>query len=253
MSIIDTFDPNPEAILMPRHHEHTVRATGPMPETVIVTFRKAVTEMVQQRYAPEIIGQCSLGRTIFLYRFEHGGKPLGFYNTIVGGAANAALLEQAIAMGARRFVIFGTCGALYPALTAGHFILPTQAYRDEGVSYHYAPASDWMEVPTASRLAAIFDALGLPYTLGKTWTTDAIYRETPRNAERRREQGCIAVEMECASLMAVALFRGAEVYQFLYAEDCLDGDAWDARGMGSEPQDLRERCLDVALDVAAQL
>lgn len=50
-----------------------------------------------------------------------------------------------------------------------------------------------------------------------TWTTDAFYRETKRNMEKRKEEGCGVVEMECASIMAVGQIRKKEVYQFLYA------------------------------------
>ena len=44
----------------------------------------------------------------------------------------------------------------------------------------------------------------LPYILGKVWTTDGFYRETRNNMEKRRAEGCIAVDMECASVMAAA-------------------------------------------------
>ncbi len=53
--------------------------------------------------------------------------------------------------------------------------------------------------------------------------------------EKRRAEGCIAVDMECASVMAAAQFRGAEAYQFLYADDSLAGSVWDPRTMGATP------------------
>lgn len=59
---------------------------------------------------------------------------------------------------------------------------------------------------------------GLPYVIGKTWTTDAIYRETRRVLEARKRQGCLAVEMECAAAYAVAQFRKIPILQFLYAQ-----------------------------------
>ena len=65
--------------------------------------------------------------------------------------------------------------------------------------------------------------------------------------------GCIAVEMECASVMAVGQFRGAPVYQFLYAEDSLDGNAWDARTWGAGPASDYEKYLRVALEAAVRL
>lgn len=118
---------------------------------------------------------------------------------------------------------FGACGSLDQSITGGHLLIPTAAYRDEGTSHHYAPPGDYLDIPSASRLAAVLDEIKVPYLRTRTWTTDAFYRETRRNMEARRAEGCAAVEMECASVMAVAQFRKAEVHQFLYAADCLDG------------------------------
>ena len=70
----------------------------------------------------------------------------------------------------------------------------------------------------------------MPYVTAKTWTTDAIYRETRGKVERRAAEGCVTVEMEAAALFAVAAFRGVRLGQLLYAGDDLSGDAWDARG-----------------------
>ena len=156
-------------------------------------------------------------------------------------------------MGAKKVLLYGSCGVLDSALVAGHYILPTAAYRDEGVSYHYLPVGDYVDIPTAERLGEIFDGLNLPYVKGRVWTTDAFYRETRNNMAKRKADGCVAVDMECASAMAVGQFRGAEVYQFLYAEDSLDGDAWDRRTMGAVPASSYEKYLRVALEAASRL
>ena len=58
--------------------------------------------------------------------------------------------------------------------------LPTAAVRDEGTSYHYVPAGREVQ-PSPDALAALRAVLvkhGVQYIEGKTWTTDAIYRET---------------------------------------------------------------------------
>ena len=74
------------------------------------------------------------------------------------------------------------------------------------------------------------EAHHVPYVPGKTWTTDALYRETRGKVERRVAEGCLTVEMEAAAFFAVAAFRGVTFGQLLYAGDDLSGDAWDQRG-----------------------
>ena len=132
-------------------------------------------------------------------------------------------------------------------------MVPTAAYRDEGVSYHYAEPSDYIEIHTARELTEVFDAMHISYHTTKAWTMDAFYRETRGSMEKRKSEGCGVVEMECASLMAVGQFRKKRVYQFLYAADCLSGADWDKRILGNMPEDLRERILLVAIETAIRL
>ena len=162
-------------------------------------------------------------------------------------------MEQLIARGAKKIMLYGNCGVLNKEIAAGHLVLPTAAYRDEGTSYHYLPISDYVKIPTHHHLAEIMDELHLPYVTGKVWTTDAFYRETRSNMEKRKADGCIAVDMECASAMAMGQFRGVPVYQFFYADDCLDGDKWDPRTLGARPSSSHEKYLRVALEIAARL
>ena len=250
MSIINTFDPAGREIISPSEANETVPG---FPETILACFTEKFAELIVGHTGAEQIGAFFAGRTIPVYKFGRGGSTLGFYHSPVGGAASAAILEEAIAKGGKRFLFFGSCGSLDKTITAGKLLVPVAAYRDEGASYHYAPAGDYIGIGTAERLAAIFEEMRVPFVRSKTWTTDAFYRETQRNMLSRKAEGCAAVEMECASVMAVGQFRGVEVYQFLYAADCLDGDGWDRRILGAMPDDMRAPIAEIALDAAAEI
>ena len=71
-------------------------------------------------------------------------QSLGAFLSTVGGPAAAGLMEETLAKGAEKILLFGACGVLDKSLAAGHLILPTAAYRDEGTSYHYLPPSDYV-------------------------------------------------------------------------------------------------------------
>ena len=175
------------------------------------------------------------------------------YQTLIGGAGTVGLLEEIIVKGGRKVLAFGSCGALDRNLLEGHFVLPTEAYRDEGVSYHYMPESDYVTVKTVNRLSEIFDDMRLPYIRAKTWTTDALYRETEKNMKLRKAEGCITVEMECASIMALSEFRKIDAYRFLYVEDNLDALEWEARNMGKISKNEYEKYLNIAIEIASRL
>lgn len=251
MSIIDTFDFNGEEIIKAKNN---VRMIENFPTTLLVVFSAKVCNLFLSKYDAIKIGALFAGgQELPIYQFEYRGIKLGFFNTVLGGAGSAALLEELIALGAEKLIYFGSCGALHRETVEGRLLVPTAAYRDEGVSYHYAEASDYLEIETASALMQILDDMHISYNATKTWTTDAFYRETRSNLEKRKAEGCGVVEMECASIMAVGQFRKKKVYQFLYAADCLADSDWDKRILGNMPTDLRERILLVAIEVATRL
>ena len=250
MSIVDSFDNQSKEIIDPKTRIEKVEG---FPETVIAVFSRKFADLMSRLFSLEEISFFVAGSVIPIFRFDYQGKSMAFYQTLMGGPGSVGLLEEVIAKGAKNVLFFGSCGSLVKDITEGHLIVPTAAYRDEGTSYHYAPVSDYIEVASANRLAGIFDELSVPYHKAKIWTTDSFYRETVNNMEARKKDGCVAVEMECASIMACAQYRKVNVYEFLYAADCLDGAAWDARILGNMPDDMRERILRVALEIAVRL
>jgi len=162
-------------------------------------------------------------------------------------------MEEVIGLGGRRFLFFGSCGVLDDDILANHIAVPTAAYRDEGTSYHYLPPAPYVEIPTAERLAGILRDLDVPYHLTRTWTTDAIYRETRANMAKRKAEGCRAVEMECASTAAIAQFRNVEFYQFLYGADSLGGEEWDPRSLAEVPDDDNAAVVELGFRIARRL
>lgn len=188
-----------------------------------------------------------------IYELEHLGERLAVFHPGVGGPLAAGWLEEVIAMGVRKVTACGGAGSLTPELTVGHVIVPTAAVRDEGTSYHYLPPG--REVVVDRRAVECIEGVlrerDVPYVLGKSWTTDAIYRETRARVNRRRDEGCVVVEMEAASLLAVARFREIQLGYLLYAGDSLAGDEWDNRSW--QQHSGREALFWLAAEAAVRL
>ena len=137
----------------------------------------------------------------------------------------------------------------------GRFLIPSAAVREEGTSFHYAPESEEipMEPSSVQAMTKCLDTCGYPYVTGKVWTMDAIYRETADKIEKRRNQGCLAVEMECAAAIAVARFRGVKFAQFLYGADNLDSDIWEPRDLTDYGMTNGEKYLSLAFECGLAL
>ena len=185
---------------------------------------------------------------------EHLGKRIAVFNPGVGAPAAATSLEDIIGLGATKIIGCGGAGIVKQGFDVGHIIVPTGAVRDEGTSHHYQPV-EVAVVPHPLAVDAIDAELsdaGVPHDKGLTWTTDAIFRETPEKVARRREQGCISVEMEASAMFAVAMFRGAVYGQLLYAGDDVSAQTWDHRHWEKQTS-VRERVLELALNAVCRL
>lgn len=267
MSILHAFDPDSPEILKASDVKEDVggpaKGKTDFPETVLVTFSEKLIDVVRERYDAEEIGFLYEGVCVPIYGLtipqelcgEEAlfGRKVAVFRSGIGAPMAVGLLEEVIARGAKRFIVFGSCGVLVPGIGTGHLIVPTEAYRDEGTSYHYMEPSDYVAIRNAGIIAEIFSTLDIPHRSGRIWTTDALYRETVGKADARREEGCIAVDMECAALQAACNFRGVELYQFVYGEDSLENVEWDARNMGRVTQDEYDMHLRIALSLASRV
>ena len=166
---------------------------------------------------------------IKLYELNFQGKTLVVINPGIGAPLAAVTLEVMIALGCRKFMACGSCGVLKSEIKDGIVIIPASALRDEGTSYHYLPPSRTVEMNpmVVAKLEAVLQKHHVRYETGKTWTTDAIYRETKGRIAQMKEEGCIAVDMECAALLSVAKFRDVRLGQYITASDDVSGDEWD--------------------------
>ena len=118
------------------------------------------------------------------------GRRLAFYHPGIGSAIAAATLEEAIGFGCRKFIACGGCGVLAPDIAVGQLVVLSGAIRDEGASYHYLPPAREV-IANPLGVYTLVDMLknhGIPHLVGKTWTTDGVYRETPNRIATRRSE-----------------------------------------------------------------
>jgi uridine phosphorylase len=245
------FDPTPEAYIEPS------RVLGPrdMPEYCVICFFQEILEkIVSEQNARLLVDNRWEDGPHPVYEITFQGQRLAFFHPGVGAALAAALLEEVIAFGCRKFIACGGCGVLEKDIALGHLVVVSSAVRDEGVSYHYLPPARVVDAPMRgiAALERTLKALGIPYQVGKTWTTDAPYRETPKRIAHRRSEGCIVVEMEAAALLAVAKFREVILGQVLYGGDDLSGSEWDHREWQSKAE-IREQLFWLAAQACLEL
>jgi uridine phosphorylase len=245
------FDPADDAVLDP----HKLIDRIEMPEHCVVCFfQDVIARLVEVEGARVLAHQRSEIGLHPVYDIEFKGRRVAFFHPGVGAPLAAGLLEEVIALGGRKFIACGGAGVLDGEIAVGHVVVPTAAIRDEGTSYHYLPPGHEVS-PSSGAVAALertLQAHNVAYVTGKTWTTDAIYRETRAKVARRRAEGCLTVEMEAASFFAVAQFRNVAFAQMLYGGDDVTGDQWDSRDWTAKAT-VREKLFWLAAEACLSL
>ncbi|MDO4650730.1 MAG: nucleoside phosphorylase [Eubacteriales bacterium] len=252
--ILEEFDENVHAVIDP---DMTVHKIDHFPEVTISCFSRFLYEKVAACFETEIIGELrsATGRQP-VYRVNYKGKEFALFQSYVGEPQCVAMYEDLIAMGSKRLILIGNCGVLDRSIEDCGIIIPTRAIRDEGTSYHYAPASDYIDVNKKyiPEFKEVLDEYGYPYVMGTTWTTDACYRETREKVNRRKQQGAICVEMECAGMQALCDFRHTDFFQFFYAGDNLDHSTWNPRSIsGKAKVDEKTKIMFLAFELGLKI
>lgn len=232
--ILSQFDSNPIAVINPTD---CVQRINNMPQICvmcysIVTFSRIIEELNAKIFAKTYFANGEIP----IYKAYYKGCEIALCMAIVGAPSIVAILEDLHVLGIQKFIIFGTCGVLDKSISDCSVIIPNISVRDEGTSYHYAPANDEIEINNADSIAkftGILDNLNTKYIIGKAWTTDGFYRETRQKVEARKQQGCICVDMECSAIAAFAQFRKLDAFCFFYAADNLDNEIWDSRSISN--------------------
>ena len=187
-----------------------------------------------------------------VWKFTYKNEEIAFYLTPIGSAlCGGTVAEVNHLTGATNFVMFGSSGSLDAQKTNGKFIIPSYSYRGEGLSYYFAEAKDYIEIKNSKKLSSIFSDLKIPFVVGKVWTTDCMLRETSALVAKRKEEGCIAVEMELAGVQAVCDFYGFNLYDFLAAGDVLAEDSYEVEGLHDANHNLDK--LKIALQIIERI
>lgn len=251
MSIIESFD-NSRPFINPSD----IYQKGAIAEKCIVTFSNKVLKYVLRNYECEKVACTGTANgKIQIYALQNNNERTLFYMSPIGAAIAGCIMDEvSYIVGAKKFIVFGACGSLDSTKTEGKIIIPTYAYRDEGFSYHFAEASDYIRIEQSNELSLILQQLNIPFVTGRTWTTDAIYRETENNVNKRKKDGCLSVEMECAGLQALCSFRKLDFYPFFFTSDLLDGISWDNKLLGTAAElSYQVNCFSIALKVASEI
>ena len=239
--LLEEFDFDKSAVIEPWFVHQPVEG---FPETVVSIFHHTLFQRIVDFLGGKVIAETKdVDGHWPVYEVNYKGKRFAMYKARLGAPACVGSFEDIIPMGAKRIILLGNCGVLDKSIEDCGIIIPTSAIRDEGTSYHYAPAADYIDVNKKyiPEFIEVLKELGYPYVMGG-------------KVAKRKEMGAICVEMECSAMQAMCDFRGVEFFQFLYAGDNLDHSTWDPRSLsGTSRLEDKEKIALLAFELAVKI
>jgi DeoD family purine-nucleoside phosphorylase len=144
------------------------------------------------------------------------GELLTVQSTGMGGPSAAIVCEELVTLGARRLVRVGTCGGLVDDLELGQLLVADAALAEDGASR--ALGGEGAAAPDPGLHAALRAAA--PDARAATIVSaDLFYDPDAGRPDRWRSAGALAVEMEAATLFAVAARHGLPAACLLVVSD----------------------------------
>jgi DeoD family purine-nucleoside phosphorylase len=153
------------------------------------------------------------------------GELLTIQSTGMGGPSAAIVVTELAELGARRLIRVGTCGALDGSLALGDLVIVTAAVPQDGTSRALGaggPMTPDPELLDALRDAAAARPAGDAERIhtGQVLSSDLFY-DAPERKDNGTSVSALAIEMETATLFAVAERRDLRAAAVLLVSDLL--------------------------------
>lgn len=199
------------------------------------------------------------GRQVNDHRGMHGftgtfrGTPVSVQTSGMGTPSLSIVVEELLRLGATRLVRVGTCGGIARGLKTGDLVIATASCPVDGATATYLHGEAYAPVADFQLTRALVDAAasaGIEARTGLVASVDVFYNTDDDYAQRWRDRGVLAFEMEASALFYLAARAGVQAACALTVSDVLGDD------VGSEesylPLDELDRAIDRMIEIALE-
>ena len=158
------------------------------------------------------------------YTGTYNGKRVSVQGTGMGMPTTAIYAHELIALGAKRLIRVGTCGAYQSSLKIGDVVIAMTASTDSSMNQHifyhkdFAPAASYSLLEKA---VATAKDMGLKVNVGNVLSSDSFYNDNTDHWQKWAEYGVLAVEMETSALYTLGAKHKVETLAILTVSDSL--------------------------------
>lgn len=157
-----------------------------------------------------------------LYDASYKDLRFGIIGCAVGASYAVLLAEQLFVSGCELLISITSAGKLSQDVETDYLLI-NDTIRDEGTSYHYLSKNETSAIDPEllKKLQPMLSGKVLSVQTGRSWTTDAPYRETPSSIAQAVDQGADCVEMEASALYAFSRVSSKPVICFAHITNAM--------------------------------
>ena len=237
---------------------HLQAEPGDYAPLVLLPGDPARAERIAQRFDAGSSRSVNMNRGLLGFTGTYNGAPVSVQTSGMGTPSLSIVVEELLRLGAQRLIRVGTCGGIGSGIRRGDLVIATAACPVDGASRTYlhgepyAPAASF---PVTRALVDAAEAAGVAAKTGVVASVDVFYNTDADYAERWRNRGVLAFEMEAAALFFLAARAGIQAGCALTVSDVLGQEA-TGHGKFLSAEDLSlavDRMVGVALEAGTGL
>lgn len=208
---------------------------------------------ISERFDEGSVRQVNDHRGLFGFTGTFNGTPVSVQTSGMGTPSLSIVVEELLRLGANRLIRVGTCGGIARGLKTGDLVVAAAACPVDGATNTYlhgeayAPAADFA---LTRALVDAADAAGITTRTGLVASVDVFYNTDDDYAQRWRDRGVLAFEMEASALFYLAARSGVQAACALTVSDVLSEDVTTEESY--LPLEELDRAIDRMIEIALE-
>ena len=211
---------------------------------------------ISERFDEGSARQVNEHRGLLGFTGTYRGTPVSVQTSGMGTPSLSIVVEELLRLGAKHLIRVGTCGGIAKGLKTGDLVIATASCPVDGATATYLHREPYAPAADFALTRALVDAAaeaGVTAMTGLVASVDVFYNTDDDYAQRWRDRGVLAFEMEASALFFLAARAGVQSACALTVSDVLGDDVTTEESY--LPLDELDRAIDrmigVALDAGA--
>ena len=235
---------------MPQLHLHA--EAGDYAPTVLLPGDPNRARTISERFDAGSARMVNDHRGMLGFTGTFNGQPVSVQTSGMGTPSLSIVVEELLRLGATRLIRVGTCGGIGRGIRTGDLVVATGACPTDGATATYLHGEAYAPVPDFDLTRALVESAerqSIPVRTGLVASVDVFYNPDADYAQRWRDRGVLAFEMEASALFYLAARSGVQAACALVVSDVLSEEVTSEESYLA-PEALAasvDRMIDLAL------